>query len=44
MRAEIEEKFAMPEADFAIDYAAWTVVYADGSQRDFDSTTGAFVG
>lgn len=44
MRAEIEEKFAMPEADFAIDYAAWTVVYADGAQRDFDSTTGAFVG
>ncbi len=42
MRAEIEEKFAMPEADFAIDYAAWTVVYADGSQRDFDSVAGAF--
>lgn len=42
MRAEIEEKFAMPEADFAIDYATWTVIYADGSQRDFDSATGSF--
>ncbi len=42
MRAEIEEKFAMPEADFALDYTAWTVVYADGAQRDFDSAVGTF--
>jgi hypothetical protein len=43
MRAQVEEKFALPEADFAIDYTQWTVVYADNSTRDFDSAQGAFV-
>lgn len=43
MRAQVEEKFALPEADFAIDYTQWTVVYADSSTRDFDSAQGAFV-
>lgn len=43
IREEVEAKYAMPEADFAIDYAVWTVEYADGSHRDFDSAAGAFV-
>lgn len=43
MRAQVEEKFALPEADFAIDYTQWTVIYADSSTRDFDSAQGAFV-
>lgn len=43
MREQVEGKFALPEADFAIDYTQWTVVYADRSTRDYDSAQGAFV-
>lgn len=42
LREEIEEKYALPEADFAVDYTLWTVVFEDGTERDFDSTAGAF--
>ena len=30
----------LPDADFALAFDQWTVVYADGSTRDFDSTSG----
>lgn len=43
IRAEVEEKYALPEADFPVDYTMWTIVYADGTERDFDSAAGAFV-
>ena len=42
LREEIEEKYALPEADFAVDYTLWTVVFEDGTERDFDSTDGVF--
>ena len=40
---EIEQKFSFPEADFALDYTCWDVVAADGTSKQFDSTTGAFI-
>lgn len=40
---DIQRKYALPEADFPLTFEQWTVIYADGSQRDFDSTTAAFV-
>ena len=33
-------QYALPDADFAVAFDQWTVVYADGSTRDFDSTSG----
>lgn len=42
-RAELEAKFALPQADFAIDYSIWGIESADGSNREFDSVQGAFV-
>lgn len=35
-----QKKYALPDADFAVAFDQWTVVYADGSTRDFDSTSG----
>ena len=37
---DIQKKYALPDADFALAFDQWTVVYADGSTRDFDSTSG----
>lgn len=37
---DIQKKYALPDADFAIAFDQWTVTYADGSARDFDATTG----
>ena len=36
---DIQKKYALPDADFALAFDQWTVVYADGSTRDFDSTS-----
>lgn len=40
---ELERKYALPEPDFAIDYAAWSVCYADGTMRDYDSAAQSFI-
>lgn len=37
---DIQKKYALPDADFAIAFDQWTVTYADGTTRDFDATTG----
>ena len=37
---DIQKKYALPDADFALAFDQLTVVYADGSTRDFDSTSG----
>lgn len=37
---DIQKKYALPEADFPIAFDQWTVIYADGSTRDFDATCG----
>lgn len=37
---DIQKKYALPDADFAVAFDQWTVTYADGSARDFDATTG----
>ena len=37
---DIQKKYALPDADFSLAFDQWTVVYADGSTRDFDSTSG----
>ena len=42
-REEWDALYGTHEADFALDYRVWRVVYADGSARDFDSGTQAFV-
>lgn len=36
---DIQKKYALPDADFSLAFDQWTVVYADGSTRDFDSTS-----
>lgn len=41
-RAELENRYGVPEADFEIDYTLWEVEYADGSTRAFDSKTRKF--
>ncbi len=42
-REEWDALYGTREADFAPDYSLWRVVYADGSAREFDSQTEAFV-
>lgn len=42
VEAEMEAKFGFPEADFAVDFTVWTVEYADGSVRTYDSAAGEF--
>ncbi len=42
-REEWDALYGTHEADFALDYHMWRVVYADGSTRDFDSSVQAFV-
>ena len=37
---DIQKKYALPEADFPIAFDQWTVIYADGTTRDFDATCG----
>lgn len=37
---DIQKKYALPDADFALAFDQWTVTYADGTSRDFDATTG----
>ncbi len=37
---DIQEKYALPEADFPIAFDQWTVIYADGTTRDFDAIRG----
>ena len=34
---DIQKKYALPEADFPIAFDQWTVIYADGTTRDFDA-------
>ena len=34
----MEEKYALPDADFALDYSTWTLTFADGSTQDFCAT------
>lgn len=34
----MEEKYALPEADFVIDYSTWTLTFSDGSTLDFCAT------
>ncbi len=38
--ADAQERFAVPEPDFAIDYGVWRVEYADGSACTYDSAAG----
>ncbi len=40
---EWEAEYGVRDADFAIDYRVWEAVYADGTAREFDSASGAFV-
>ncbi len=42
-REEWDALYGTREADFAVDYHLWRVVYADGSTREFDSQAEAFV-
>ena len=42
-RQEWDALYGTREADFAVDYHLWRVVYADGSTREFDSQAEAFV-
>ncbi len=42
-REEWDALYGTHEADFAVDYHLWRVVYADGSTREFDSQAEAFV-
>ena len=37
---DIQKKYALPQADFPLTFDQWTVIYGDGSTRDFDATTG----
>ena len=37
---DIQKKYALPEADFPITFDQWTVIYADGTTRDFDAIRG----
>lgn len=37
---DIQKKYALPEADFPIAFDQWTVIYADGTTRDFDAIRG----
>ena len=37
---DIQKKYALPEADFPIAFDQWTVIYADGTTRDFNAETG----
>lgn len=34
----MEEKYALPEADFALDYSTWTLTFEDGTTYDFCAT------
>jgi hypothetical protein len=36
------EKYAVPEADFALEFSVWDVIYADGTVREYDSAQGVF--
>ena len=40
---ERKARYEFPDADFAIDYRLWDIVYADGSSRAYDSEGAAFV-
>lgn len=40
---EMERKFALPEADFALDYTRWAVLDATGGVRSFDSAAREFI-
>ncbi len=37
---DIQKKYALPQADFPLTFDQWTVIYDDGSTRDFNATTG----
>ena len=43
IRAELEARWTLPEADFAVDYSRWDVTFPDGSVREFDASTMQFV-
>jgi hypothetical protein len=32
----MEKKYAVPEADFALDYSVWEITYADGTTKTYD--------
>lgn len=40
---ERKARYEFPDADFAIDYRLWDIVYEDGSSRAYDSEGAAFV-
>ncbi len=40
---EWEALYGAPDPDFAVDYRLWEPVYGDGTSREFDSQTGAFI-
>lgn len=40
---EWEALYGVRDPDFAVDYRMWEPVYADGTSREFDSQTGAFI-
>ena len=43
LHEKMEERYTLPVADYELEFSQWTIHYADGTERDFDSTTSAFV-
>ncbi|MEY8561573.1 hypothetical protein AALA21_00730 [Eggerthellaceae bacterium 3-80] len=43
LHEKMEARYTLPEADYELEFLQWTIHYADGTERDFDSTTSAFV-
>ena len=43
IRAELEARYTLPDADFAIDYTRWDVTLPDGAVRELDSATMQFI-
>lgn len=43
LHEKMEARYTLPEADYELEFSQWTIHYADGTERDFDSTTSAFV-
>lgn len=41
--AETDEPYGLEEPDFALEYSLWSIEYADGAVRAFDSSTSAFI-
>lgn len=43
LHEKMEARYTLPEADYELEFSQWTIHYADGTERDFDSLTNAFV-